>query len=387
MVEIEGVSPGSARADVVVVGAGVVGTAIALGVAQAGVDVIVLEKHKALGRGASGTNAGTVSFQVNKMYTWATHPFPVDLCVESQKIWASIEAELGEDIDYRRTGGLRIAKTREEVEFLQQVVIDERNHGLNVTLVSGDEARGLEPALSESVIGASYLAEDGRANTYLTTKAFAEAAVSAGAQLRLDSEVERIEADGHGPLTLFTRQGRVLCDKVVIAAGVGTRYLAEWVGLDVPFRVKTNQACVTEPLPVILTHVVTRAGRALSLRQFQPGNILIGGGWDGIPANPPKRPQVDLTNLANNVQDACGVLRGLDSVNIIRAWAASDMRLKDQLPLLGPLPWDERILFAVGDKVGFTLAPLIGKIVSELVLTGKAPMPIDRFRIERFQSQ
>jgi glycine/D-amino acid oxidase-like deaminating enzyme len=387
MVEAERVSPGSERADVVVVGAGIVGSAVALGVARAGADVMVLEKHKALGREASGTNAGTVSFQVNKMYTWSTHPFPVDLCVESQKIWASIEAELGADIDYRRTGGFRIAKTEEEVEFLQKVVRDERNQGLDVAFLSGDEARELEPALSGSVIGASYLAEDGRANAYLTTKAFAEAAMRAGARLLLDCKVDQIEVDGSGPLTLLTKQGPVLCDKVVIAAGVGIPHLAESVGLNVPFRVKTNQACVTEPLPTVLTHVITRAGRALSLRQLQPGNILIGGGWDGIPGEPPGRPRVHVTNLANNVQDACGVLRGLESVNIIRAWAASDIRLKDQLPLLGPLPWDERILVAVGDKVGFTLAPLIGKILSDLILTGKTPLPMERFGVQRFREQ
>jgi sarcosine oxidase subunit beta len=387
MVDTEKRSTRAERADVVVVGAGIIGSAIALGVARAGADVMMLEKHKALGREASGTNAGTVSFQVNKMYTWSTHPFPVDLCVESQEIWASIEAELGADIDYRRTGGLRIARTEEEVDFLQQVVRDERNQGLDVAFVSGDEARELEPALSGSVTGASYLADDGRANAYLTTKAFAEAAMRAGARLLLDCEVNRIEANGTGPLTLLTKQGSVQCDKVVIAAGIGIPHLAECVGLNAPFRVKTNQACVTEPLPTVLTRVITRAGRALSLRQLQPGNILIGGGWDGIPAKPPGRPQVNVTNLANNIQDACGVLRDLESATIIRAWAASDIRLKDQLPLLGPLPGDERILFAIGDKVGFTLAPLVGRVLSDLILTGKTSLPIERFGVQRFRDQ
>ena len=80
------------------------------------------------------------------------------------------------------------------------------------------------------------------------------------------------------------------------------------------------------------------------------------------------------------------MLRHLDDVRIIRAWAAADLRLKDQLPLLGRLPMDPRVILAVGDKVGFTLAPLIGRLIGGLVLTGKTFMPIQRFGCERFQA-
>ena len=185
-------------ADVVVIGAGILGAGTAHELACHGHKVVVLERD-AINRQGSGTTAGNLHIQAIHSRR-PGQEVPVDVArllplqLAASNYWEALEEELGEPLELRRSGGLTVAETEDQFEDLRAKHELERAAGLPTELLTGDTARAEMPLLSHSVVAcADWCALDGYANPLLVTPALLRAAARAGAKVHAFSPVTAIE--------------------------------------------------------------------------------------------------------------------------------------------------------------------------------------------------
>lgn len=160
-------------ADVIIIGGGIMGCSTAYRLAQKGVDVLVLEQ-KEIGNGGSCRNAGGVRQS-------ARDPKELQLAMYAvANIWPTLSEELGVDVEYHQGGNLRLGLTEKDIKVLENHTAKSTKVGLDVKMISGDEARELCPYMSEEVIAASWCPTDGHANPLKTTLGFYRKALSLG---------------------------------------------------------------------------------------------------------------------------------------------------------------------------------------------------------------
>ena len=161
-------------ASVIIIGGGIMACATAYNLAKRGVnDIIVLEK-KEIGNGGSCRNAGGVRQSARDVRELPLAMYAV------KNIWPYLGEELETDVEYRQDGNLRLGKTEEHLDILEKHTAKSTSAGLDVKMITGDEAREICPYMSKEVIGASWCPTDGHANPLHTTLAFYRKALSMG---------------------------------------------------------------------------------------------------------------------------------------------------------------------------------------------------------------
>jgi len=153
-------------ADVIIIGSGVIGNAAAYYLAKKGYSVIVLEKSENIGDGGSSRNGGGVRQSGRDKRELPLAMYGI------KNLWPTLSEELGMDVEYYQEGNLRLGKTDAHITVLTGLTKSAIDCGLDVKMISGDEARQICPYLSEAVNGASWCSTDGHANPLLTTLAF-----------------------------------------------------------------------------------------------------------------------------------------------------------------------------------------------------------------------
>ena len=359
-----------AETDVAIIGGGLLGCALAFKLAQAGVDVMVLERDE-LNREASGTNAGSLHIQLLRPPgmedAWLERFRPlVPLHADSGRAWRRLEAEAGIRVGVRMHGGLLVAQTRAQLEMLKKKVAIERAGGLETSLVSGGEARALCPLLSDSVIGADYCPDDGVANSLLVAPALARRAAECGARVALRHEVLAIEALAARRFRLRTAGGDVRARRIVVAAGPWTARIAAMVGVSLPIGPNVLSMNVTEAQPRELDLLIQHAGQRLTLKQTDSGTYIIGGGWPGEYAAAENMKLTSFDSLAGNLWIAASVVPRVARLRVIRTWAGLGSNTPDWRPIIGECHGVPgfHILFS---GLGFTLGPVCAQMMADLL--------------------
>jgi sarcosine oxidase, subunit beta len=374
------------RHDIAVVGGGLLGAASAYELARGGARVILLEKDQ-LNAHASGQNAGSLHFQLEFRMVehgrrlaaqFARH---LPLVLEAQTAWATLEEKLGEDIEVVQAGGLMCAETDAQVDVLRRKHELEQEWGLETELLGGDEVRAIAPYLAHSVRAAAYCGTEGHANPRLVGPAYARAAVRHGAEIRSGARVVALDPRRGAWHVALEDGDRVVVDAVLVAAGIWTGEVAAMADVRLPVVPVALSMMATEATTEIVPHLVQHAGRRLSLKQTGDGNILIGGGWASRLAERrgvvdlEARPALRFDSLAGNAATAQHVVPAVRALAVLRAWSGVAPVTADQLPLLGPVPRRPGLYVAVGGA-GFTLAPVLARLVSETLLAGTASVPL-----------
>jgi glycine/D-amino acid oxidase-like deaminating enzyme len=377
--------------DVLIIGGGILGCATAYYLAKRGVDVLLVERG-GLNREASGTNAGSLHIQIHAAhfrFQYLESPRARErqaffaecnrLFVEAAEVWPRLEHELEIDLGLRYAGGLMVAETESELEILRAKVDYERGVGLHTELLSTREMLRHEPCLSSELLGASYCPTEGFANPLLVAPAFMRRAQHFGARLGLHTRVEGIEPAAQRRFLVSTNQGQILARRIVVAAGAQTRHIGRLVALDLPVLVHPIQVMATESRPPILKQLIQHAGtRPLSLRQTQYGTFVIGGGWPASEIAGRARVSVERASLAANAAVAMEVLPALREVQIVRSWAGmtSTVGRKNRVGLLGQAPQLGEFFVLVASGLGFTLGPVLGRLMAELVAERETSLPV-----------
>jgi len=367
------------EAEVVIIGGGIVGCASAYYLAQRGVSVVLLERS-VIGAEGSGRNGGGVRQQCRD-------PRELPLAMASVKLWERLKDELGFDIEYRQGGNIRLAATEERMDELTAQAEQELAAGLEVEVWDRAQLRERAPYLADIFIGAKYCATDGIANPILATKAFGWAAERAGARLMVHTEAVEIRLRSGRIWSVLARRAdgeevEIGTSTVINAAGPWASHISRTVGVDLPLRPVRSILATTEPLPPLFTEFLSSHDVGIYARPTRNGNIHVGAVGIAQEYTFEKSiPSWGLKHLAR-IGHMIPVLK---NVNFLRAWAGSLTMTPDGVPILGPVDGIEGYIVATGfSGHGFCLGPIVGKLLTELILEGKPSLPLDEFRLSRF---
>jgi glycine/D-amino acid oxidase-like deaminating enzyme len=381
--------------DVLIVGGGLAGTALAYYLALAGVECVLVERAE-LNREASGTNAGSFHFQIALHQLTALETgnvrgrlqTEVRLHAEAAEVWKTLERELAGDLDIHITGGLMVAETAQELQLLHDKREIEQESGLETHVLEGEELRSFAPYLADDLLGATWCPDEGHANPMLAAPLFALRAVEAGAELRTHAGVTGVETDqdaGARRFTVETAAGTIRAHRIVDAAGAWANDLATLVGIRLPIRAEGLHLNVTEPREHILEPMVQHIGRRLTLKQSANHTFIIGGGWPAHPEEPPRRYSTTWESAAGNVAVAVRVVPYLADVKLVRTWSGVMAFTDDLAPIVGEsarVPGFHTLIATTG----FTLSPLMAQLLAEELATGRGKIPPE-YSVDRGSAQ
>jgi len=363
--------------DVLVIGGGIAGAALAYDLARAGVAVVLVERGE-LNREASGTNAGSLHLQI------AIHQLAgafdttgvgdrlreeTRFAVEAARLWQGLEQELAGPIDLHLTGGLMVAQTPEQLRLLHDKQRIEAAAGLETHVLEGAELRAFAPWLSETMIGAAYCPEEGHVNPLIAAPLFAARAAERGAVIRTHAEVREIEPLG-AAFRVRTAAGPITARRVVNAAGAWARPVGRLVGLDLPVRALGLHVNVTEPRARLLEPLIQHIGRRLTLKQAANGTFIIGGGWPALVAEPPQRYATTWASAAGNAAVAVDVVPALADVRLVRTWSGAIAWTDDISPIVGESRRVPGYHVIVVGSSGYTLSPILARMLAEQMTGG-----------------
>jgi glycine/D-amino acid oxidase-like deaminating enzyme len=364
------------KIDILIIGGGIMGTSAAFFLSKRDLDVMLFDKS-GIGREASGSNAGTMAIQNKKIRL-------VPYVRESHRIWASFQEAMGDEIEFRQPGGLRIAEDSQQMQMLRESVEQQKRLGIELELFTAKELRNFAPYIGPSVLAASYCSEDARSNPLTATMALARAAQSRGVEIHENEPVQQIRVEGGNRFLIQTLKGQYMTSYILNTAGVWAKNIFRMIGMDFPITLDPMQVMVTEQASPIFSHVITHAEGNLTLKQVDSGNVVIGGGWKSTGDAGKNIKRVKYESMKGNIQYACRAIPALRKLNLIRCWAGLEGRTPDFLPLLGQLKNVPGFYSACCIKGGQTLGPLLGRTIAELIVDGKTSLEIDGFDVNRF---
>lgn len=383
-------------ADVVIIGGGVIGTAITYYLTKQGIKPILLERND-ICSGSSGACDQAVSMQ-------SKNPgLSLEQALESLKLYKNIGEELECDIEYQQCGGMIAIQNESQLAIMRDFVTRQRQNGLIVDLLSIKEARKIEPALSPALLAATYSPLDARINPLKVTFGFAKAAVRLGACIQTGVTANEIIVNAGKVDGVVTNLGVIKTNKVVNAAGAWAPFIGRMVGIEVPIKPRKGQLIVTESIPyhysgelwsaryIAAKHnpkllhkedaVAAELGVGLSVSQTAAGNLLIGGTREFVGY----KTNTTSEALSAILRHAVDVLPALRDMYIIRVFAGLRPYTPDGKPILGPIDGTEGFIMAAGHEGdGIALAPITGSMIANYIANGTMVKAIKEFSIGRF---
>ncbi len=361
--------------EVVVVGGGVVGCAVALRLVQAGARCTVVERSIP-GAEASSAAAGILAPQAEAE---GTGPF-LSLCLRSRSLYPGfvedVEALSGIRVGFRPTGVLHVAFTAACRERLRARVASQRGAGLSAELLDRDAVLRLEPAVNGAVLGAALFPDDGSVDNRLLMRALSMAAARAGVKFVTGHVRALLEADGraHGVDVDGERLG---ADAVVVAAGAWTG-LVPGCGLS-PRQVRPargQMVMLRSRLPVLERVVFSDQGYLVPRAD---GHLLAGSTveFEGFAK------EVTAAGLKQILALALEMVPTLAELPVVESWAGLRPFTEDHLPVLGEGPLHGLFLASGHFRNGILLAPVTAEVLAQVVLAQPPSLPLEPFRWDR----
>jgi glycine oxidase len=363
---------------VLMIGGGVVGLATGFELARRDVPVTILERGKA-GRGTSWQAAGMlapdteIGFEELELY---------GLNRESLRRWPefaeAVEASSGRSVDYRDDGTLIVADDPDSTKQIRRLYEFQREQGLGVEWLTGDEARDKEPFVGPRVSAAIWCASDHQVDNRRLLDALREAVRQEGGTLREHTAVERIEPDEQAPAVITEEGERIEGRDIVVAAGVWSRELG---GLEPapPVRpVKGQMLQLQMEVPFDLRHVIR--GPDAYLAPKSSGRLVIGATSEemGFDTN------VTAGGMYDLLEGAWEIVPGIYDLPLDDVWAGLRPASRDHEPLLGRADMPG-VIFATGHyRHGILLSPVTAQEIAELIVTGETSKWIEPFSPARF---
>jgi glycine/D-amino acid oxidase-like deaminating enzyme len=311
--------------DTAVIGGGLVGSAIAWGLAHAGERVVVLDEGDIAHRASRG------NFALVWVHSKGLGLAPYSAwTMRSANAWAgfadTLQQQTGIDVAFQRPGGYTLSLSQREWEarrdMLQRIQDQPGMQRFEFEMVERDAVKKAIPQIGPEVIGASYSRFDGHCNSLRLFRALNAGMQQLGTRYLPDHRVERIEHHA-GEFRMATASREVRASKVVLAAGIDNARLAPMVGLNIPVRAQRGQLLVTEKIAPFLRYPMQ------TVRQTDEGGVMIGDSQEEVGPDSTASTAVAAV-LAHR---AMRMFPQLANLNIVRIWACLRVMTKDGFPI------------------------------------------------------
>ncbi len=365
--------------DVVIIGGGVIGCAIAYFLREMQVEVTLLERDE-LGGQASGAAAGLLA-PLGPLS--GPGPF-ADLVLAGFSSLISLVPELEESsgikLGYEQTGALRVVRNPKRIAHLQKRLHSWQPLGLQLHWLTGEEARQREPSLAPDVCAAIYSPEESHIQAIAVVRAFARVARLLGANIYEQQEVSHLLTNNGRVTAVCTMQGEtIICNQIILASGAWAAQCAAWLDVQLPIQPLHGQLLALSQTPAQLKHIVFGNASYLVPR----GDMLLVGttkedrGFDAT---------VTEQATAWLYETATQLVPTLRESKIQASWAGLRPKTPDSHPIVGFLPPWENVLIAAGhNSVGVILSAITGQGIAEMITTGVIPLLFRPFSPERFR--
>lgn len=374
------VSP-TLAADVVIVGAGMVGAACAYFCARAGLDVIVVDRGS-VAAGTTGAGEGNILVSDKELGP------ELELALWSARLWRELASGDVEDaIEYEPKGGLVVAADDRELAALRSLAAEQKQHGVHAEDVTPAD---LEPHIATGLTGGVFYPQDAQVQPML---AAAHLIRRAAARILTGTTVTGV-LGGDRVTGVRTTSGDIRAAAVVNAAGTWGSEIAGLAGVSVPILPRRGFVLVTEPLPILVRHKVYAADYVADVAAdteglrtspvvegTRAGTILIGAsrervGFDATPS---------FAALKSLAAGAIRLFPVLADVRALRAYAGFRPYCPDHLPVIGPDPRRPGLLHACGHEgAGIGLAPATGRLIADAITGATPSLDMTPFRPDRF---
>ncbi len=351
--------------DVVIIGAGSVGTPAALFLAQAGLDVLVLDRLPSVGQGSNKAAIGGIR---------ATHsdPAKIRLAQRTIEILASWEETHGQDIEWRSGGYVFVAYTPREEKLLKDLLVVQHAYGLGIEWLDAKALLEIVPDLNpRGLIGGTYSPGDGHCSPLLACHAFYEEARRKGASFRFGEQVTGIELREGRVRAVRSNEGCYETPVVINAAGPWARAVGNLVGLDHPVQPDSHEGGVTEPVAHFLDPMVVDIRPAPGSSNYYFHQLASGQIAFCITPQPPivgedcRETSGFLPMVARRMVD---LMPRLANLRVRRTWRGLYPMTPDGSPLVGWAQEIEGYAMAIGMcGQGVMLGPGLGELLARMI--------------------
>lgn len=368
--------------DVVIIGAGVHGLAIAYYLGQRGITSVAVFDKGYLGGGASGRNTAIVRSNYRT-------PEGAAFYNESLKLYERLAGQLDYNLMLSQQGHFSLAHAERGVVTLRERCEVNKLLGIDSRLIFRDEIRNMVPGLEmdghQPILAALYHPPGGIIRHDAVVWGYARGVDRQGLEIHPFTEVTAIEK-AQGKVTgVVTNRGRIKTGIVVNAAAGWCSAVANMAGVELPIVTHPLQALVTERLKPFLHHVIVSATLHVYINQTDRGEVVIGEEIDPYASYSQRSTLRFLENAAAHTLD---LFPCLARVKVLRQWGGICDMTPDFAPILGKVNELEGFLLDVGwGTYGFKAGPVAGYRLAELIATGQTPDLIKPFALARFANQ
>jgi 4-methylaminobutanoate oxidase (formaldehyde-forming) len=392
--EVRMPSPLPQRADVVIVGGGIVGASIAYHLAKIGIGNTVLLERKQLTCGTTWHAAGLVGqLRATRNLT--------ELAKYTTGLFEGLEKETGQATGFKQNGSISIALHEERFEELKRGASMAKSFGLAVDVIGLNDIKSRVPHYNlDGAVGGVFLPKDGQVNPIDVTQALAAGARKGGAKVIENCKVTRILIERGRAVGVETAQGTIHADKVVIAAGMWSRDLGRSIGVSLPLHAAEHFYIVTEPIADLPREMpVVRVPDECTYYKEDAGKLLVGAfepvakpwGFDGIAEDHAFETLApDMDHFEPILSAAIARVPLLEKAGIALFFNGPESFTPDDRYHLGETPEVKDLYVACGfNSIGIQSSGGAGLVLAQWIKDGHPPMDvngIDIRRIHPFQS-
>lgn len=382
-------------ADLIIVGGGIIGTAIAYYAAKSGMKVVLAERGEIAGGTSSRCDGNILAIDKEP-------GFDSRMSLLSQKLVAELAKELEDEFEYRAPGSILVCENDQEMQAAEQWVTRQQQEGLPFRMLDQQDLQEEWPYLAKDLPGGLECKTDSTVNPVQMTYALARAARRMGARLLPRMPIQSILKDERGNACgVETPNGVIHTDAVVLAAGVWTRSIGDSVGLDLPIIPRKGHILVSARMPSIgnrkvmefgylmskfggqrsVDEVYEKYGVALVFEPTASQNILIGSSRQFVGMDT----GVDQQVIRLIARRAIRFFPALANVPLMRAYTGLRPWTPDHLPIISAVDEVPGLFIASGHEGdGISLAAVTGKLVTEMVRGEPTCIPVEPLRYDRF---
>jgi sarcosine oxidase subunit beta len=351
--------------DIIIIGAGSIGTPTAFSLAKVGLHVLVLDRYASVGQASNKRAIGGVR---------ATHsdPAKIQLCQRSIDIYSQWKETFGDEIEWYKGGYVFVAYHPEEEKKLKDLLVIQKSFGLNITWLDQSSLLEVIPGLNaDHLLGGTYSPDDGSASPLLAIHAFYDQAQKLGAEFHFNEQVVEMTTQNHKIDIIKTNKEAYTADVVINAAGPWACQVAELVGVSTPVYPDAHEAAITEPVqrfidPMIVDIRMMPGSSNFYFYQHFTGQILFC--MTPNPAILGYDTEETASFLPMAARRLIELMPKLCNIRVRRTWRGLYPMTPDGSPIVGLVNEVEGFLLAVGMcGQGFMLGPGLGELLARMV--------------------